>query len=185
MSNMKWITNAVCGLAISFLWIFANVAYSQDEIRVGIIGLDTSHAPAFTRLLNAADDPEWISGAKVVAAVPQGSHDIESSVSRVPEYTTAVKKYGVKIVDTVEILVEQVDAVLLESNDGRVHLEQVVPVLAAGKPVGQDVPYAAMGGLTGFSSLAPGYMRFDPSGARGDTVDLHPDTVARSSRQRF
>ena len=73
MSNMKWITNAVCGLAVSFLWIFANVAYSQDEIRVGIIGLDTSHAPAFTRLLNATDDPEWISGAKVVAAVPQGS----------------------------------------------------------------------------------------------------------------
>lgn len=33
-----------------------------------------------------------------------------------------------------------------------------------GKPVGQDVPYAAMGGLTGFSSLAEGYMRLDDSG---------------------
>lgn len=36
--------------------------------------------------------------------------------------------------------------------------------LAQGKPVGQDVPYAAMGGLTGFSSLADGYMRLDDSG---------------------
>ncbi|KAM5156925.1 protein FAM221A isoform 2-T2 [Mantella aurantiaca] len=36
--------------------------------------------------------------------------------------------------------------------------------LAQGKPVGQDVPYAAMGGLTGFSSLAEGYMRLDESG---------------------
>jgi len=36
--------------------------------------------------------------------------------------------------------------------------------LAQGKPVGQDVPYAAMGGLTGFSSLAEGYMRLDDSG---------------------
>ena len=139
---MKWITNEVCGLAISFLWIISGVAYSQDEIRVGIIGLDTSHAPAFTKLLNATNDSQWIPGAKVVAAVPQGSQDIASSVSRVSEYTEAVKKYGVKIVNTVEILVEQVDAVLLESNDGRVHLEQVVPVLAAGKPVFIDKPIA-------------------------------------------
>jgi len=33
-----------------------------------------------------------------------------------------------------------------------------------GKPVGYDVPYKAMGGLTGFSSLADGYMRLDESG---------------------
>eukprot|EP00116_Pleurobrachia_bachei_P000016 sb/3460278/ len=43
---------------------------------------------------------------------------------------------------------------------------------AAGKPTGEDVPYAAMGGITGFSSLAPGYMRMDPSGALGDCVEL-------------
>ena len=36
--------------------------------------------------------------------------------------------------------------------------------LARGHPVGQDVPYAAMGGLTGFSSLMDGYMRLDDSG---------------------
>ncbi|XP_075413687.1 protein FAM221A isoform X1 [Tenrec ecaudatus] len=36
--------------------------------------------------------------------------------------------------------------------------------LAQGKPVGRAVPYAAMGGLTGFSSLAEGYMRLDDSG---------------------
>ena len=33
--------------------------------------------------------------------------------------------------------------------------------LSRGKPVGKDVPYKAMGGLTGFSSLADGYMRMD------------------------
>ncbi|KAJ8024683.1 hypothetical protein HOLleu_34656 [Holothuria leucospilota] len=36
--------------------------------------------------------------------------------------------------------------------------------LARGHPVGQDVPYAAMGGLTGFSSLAEAYLRLDDSG---------------------
>nr|XP_015213465.1 PREDICTED: protein FAM221A isoform X2 [Lepisosteus oculatus] len=36
---------------------------------------------------------------------------------------------------------------------------------ARGRPVGRPVPYAAMGGLTGFSSLAEGYLRLDASGA--------------------
>ena len=35
---------------------------------------------------------------------------------------------------------------------------------ARGHPIGHDVPYQAMGGLTGFSSLMEGYMRLDPSG---------------------
>ncbi|VDP30735.1 unnamed protein product [Schistosoma mattheei] len=34
-----------------------------------------------------------------------------------------------------------------------------------GKPIGQTSPYQAMGGLTGFSSLAPGITRMDTSGA--------------------
>jgi hypothetical protein len=44
---------------------------------------------------------------------------------------------------------------LIETRDER---------LARGHPVGQDVPYQAMGGITGFSSLMDGYMRLDPSG---------------------
>ncbi|XP_075273568.1 protein FAM221A isoform X2 [Opisthocomus hoazin] len=44
--------------------------------------------------------------------------------------------------------------------------------LAQGKPVGQDVPYAAMGGLTGFSSLAEGYMRLDDSGIGAPSAEL-------------
>ncbi len=37
--------------------------------------------------------------------------------------------------------------------------------------MGQDVPYAAMGGLTGFSSLADGYIRLDPSGRGNQSID--------------
>ncbi|XP_007505422.1 protein FAM221A isoform X1 [Monodelphis domestica] len=43
--------------------------------------------------------------------------------------------------------------------------------LALGKPVGQDVPYAAMGGLTGFSSLVEGYMRLDDSGIGAPSLE--------------
>jgi predicted dehydrogenase len=115
-------------------------------IRAGIVGLDTSHVIAFTTTLNKGPknpaDAEKVAGVKVVAASPQGSKDIESSTKRVPEYTEKVKALGVEIVDSVEELVKRVDVVFLESNDGRVHLEQVRPVLKAGKPVFIDKPIA-------------------------------------------
>ena len=83
---------------------------------------------------------------RVVAAYPKGSADIASSVSRVPEYTQAIQKMGVTIVDSIDQLVSQVDAVLLESNDGRPHLEQALPVLKAHKRMFIDKPVA--GSLT-------------------------------------
>jgi hypothetical protein len=117
------------------------------EIRVGIIGLDTSHSIAFTQTLNRgpknpADKPRF-EGVRVVAAYPQGSKDIESSTKRVPEYTEKIKALDVEIVDSIETLLRKVDAILLESNDGRVHLEQIRPVLHARKPVFIDKPVAA------------------------------------------
>jgi hypothetical protein len=100
-------------------------------------------AGAVATLLNRADKPDHVPGARVVAAFPQGSRDIESSVARVPEYTEKVRGLGVEIVPSIATLVEQVDAVMLESNDGRVHLEQAAQVLAAGKPLFIDKPMAA------------------------------------------
>ncbi|KAM3182653.1 hypothetical protein ACTXT7_011870 [Hymenolepis weldensis] len=38
---------------------------------------------------------------------------------------------------------------------------------ARGRPVGQPCVFQAMGGLTGFSSLLPGVIRMDSSGAGG------------------
>lgn len=114
----------------------------MKELKVGIIGLDTSHAVAFTKLLNDPKASDDIARCRVVAAYPKGSPDIESSVSRVPGYTEEVKKLGVEIVDSIDALVERVDCVLLETNDGRPHLEQVLPVLKAKKPCFIDKPVA-------------------------------------------
>jgi predicted dehydrogenase len=130
---------------ISRLAVFA-AAFSTGlamaaDLRVGIIGLDTSHVPAFTKLLNDAASPDHIPGAKVVAAFKGGSPDIESSWSRVDGYTTELReKFGVKIVDSIDELCAGVDAVLLESVDGRPHLEQARPVIRAGKPLFVDKP---------------------------------------------
>ncbi|QDU60102.1 Oxidoreductase family, NAD-binding Rossmann fold [Planctomycetes bacterium Pan216] len=120
-------------------------AHADDAkpVRVGIIGLDTSHAPAFAKILNDPKAAKDVSGFRVVAAYPKGSPDIESSVSRVPKYTEILKEMGVAIVPSIPDLVDQVDVVLLETNDGRPHLEQALPVLKAGKPVFIDKPVAA------------------------------------------
>lgn len=115
----------------------------QPGKRVGIIGLDTSHSTAFVKALNAPDARADLLGYKVVAAYPQGSKDIESSTSRVPAYTEEVKKLNVEIVDSISELLNKVDVVLLETNDGRPHLEQALQVLKAGKRVFIDKPIAA------------------------------------------
>ncbi len=113
----------------------------KKGLRVGIIGLDTSHAIAFTKSLNAPDASAF-GGYKVVAAYPQGSKDIESSVKRVPGYIEEVRKLGVEIINTIPDLLKKVDVVLLETNDGRPHLEQALPVFKAGKTVFIDKPVA-------------------------------------------
>jgi predicted dehydrogenase len=128
--------------AIISTLVFTTAAPAADPIKVGIIGLDTSHVTAFTKELNDPNAKPDLAGFRVVAAYPPGSKDIESSVRRVPGYIDAVKKLGVEIVDSIDELLKRVDCVLLESNDGRPHAEQVLPVLKAGKPVFIDKPVA-------------------------------------------
>jgi len=134
----------------SFLSLLAALACSivavahaaEPQLKVGIIGLDTSHATAFTKELNNPAAPPELAGCRVVAAYPKGSPDIESSTKRVPEYIEAVKKLDVEIVDSIEELLKRVDCVLLETNDGRPHLEQALPCFKAGKPTFIDKPIA-------------------------------------------
>ncbi|MBC7828222.1 MAG: Gfo/Idh/MocA family oxidoreductase [Chitinophagaceae bacterium] len=117
--------------------------FFESGKRIGIIGLDTSHSIAFTKALNAPDPLPELKGYRIVAAYPMGSKDIESSNKRIPGYTAEVKKLGVEIVNSIEDLLQKTDAILLETNDGRPHLEQALLVLKAGKPMFIDKPVAA------------------------------------------
>ncbi|MDO1450890.1 Gfo/Idh/MocA family oxidoreductase [Rhodocytophaga aerolata] len=110
--------------------------------RVGIIGLDTSHSIAFTKVLNAQDAGPQFGNYKVVAAYPYGSKDIESSTKRIPDYIEEIKTYKVEIVGSIKELLDKVDVVLLETNDGRLHLEQALQVFKAGKRMFIDKPVA-------------------------------------------
>ncbi len=129
------------------LIVFCSVAavstVGAADLRVGLIGLDTSHVTVFTQAFNDPKSANHVPGAKVVAAFKGGSADIESSASRVEGYTQQlVEKYGVKIYDSIEELARNVDAIMIEAVDGRPHLDQFRRTLAAKKPVFIDKPLA-------------------------------------------
>jgi predicted dehydrogenase len=115
----------------------------KNDLKIGIIGLDTSHVEAFTDLLNNAQHQHHIAGGRVVAAFPGGSPDFELSHSRVVGFTAKLRdQFQVRIVDSPEAVARECDAVLLESVDGRVHLEQFRRIAPLGKPTFIDKPLA-------------------------------------------
>jgi len=138
-------TASIGGLSIGLSGNLASVFGNNREEggKVGIIGLDTSHSVAFSKALNSDDAGPELGGFRIVAAYPKGSNDIKSSVERIPGYIDEVRKLGVEIVNSIEELLSKVDVVLLETNDGRLHLEQALPVLKAGKRMFIDKPIAA------------------------------------------
>lgn len=116
---------------------------SHAQVKVGIIGLDTSHSIAFTKELNGTDKKEQYKNYQVVAAYPYGSKTIKSSFDRIPGYIEQVKEMGVEIAPSIADLLKKVDVVLLETNDGNLHLEQAYEVFKAGKPMFIDKPLGA------------------------------------------
>ena len=113
---------------------------AEDVFRIGMIGLDTSHVIAFTRAINNMAG-EY--GCKVVAGYPGGSPDVEASATRVERFTNQLRdEHGLDIVESIEELCGKVDGVMLESVDGRPHLRQAKPVIAAGLPLFIDKPMA-------------------------------------------
>jgi len=133
-------TVILISMSLAFLMLPFATEVEAKVFRIGMIGLDTSHVIAFTRLIN---DPAKNYGCKVVVGYSGGSPDIPSSINRVDKFTEQLRRdFGVEIVDSIEELCRKVDGVLLESVDGRPHLEQVKPVIAAKKPVFIDKPMA-------------------------------------------
>lgn len=144
LSRRNFILKSVAtGAGLGLLDYLPASAKPADGKRVGIIGLDTSHSIAFTKALNADQPDPVYDGYKVTAAYPYGSKDIESSAKRIPGYIDEVKKLGVKITGSIQELLAETDVILLETNDGRLHLQQALEVFKAGKRMFIDKPVAA------------------------------------------
>ncbi len=126
------------------LILLAAAAAGAADLRLGIVGTDTSHVIAFTTILNDPGHRDHVPGARVVAAFKGGSPDLPASRDRVDKYAEELRsKFGVEIVPDIATLLGKVDAVLLESVDGRVHLAQFREIARAGKPVFIDKPLAS------------------------------------------
>ncbi|MEK3973939.1 Gfo/Idh/MocA family oxidoreductase [Psychrobacillus sp. FSL K6-1267] len=110
-------------------------------MKIGLIGLDTSHSEIFTRLLNDLDDTYHVKGAKITHAIPTFSEDLPISSNRFPDYyQIVIKKYGVAEVETVEEIMNEVDAIIIGTVDGRNHLDWFKQVVTYRKPVFIDKP---------------------------------------------
>jgi predicted dehydrogenase len=124
-----------------FFLLFAATAAFPADLRLGVLGTDSSHSVEFTRILNDSSDPEHVAGAKVVAAWEGGSADVEESASRRDKFASELRtKWKITFYPDIASLLKQVDAVLVESVDGRPHLEEAKQVFAAKKPVFIDKP---------------------------------------------
>lgn len=143
--TMTTIPSNTMRIAFYILQLFLSAALAVLPLgaqqRIGIIGLDTSHSTAFAKIVNSQDSA--MCRFRVVAAYPQGSSVIESAYKRIPKYTEEIQGYGVKITSDLAELLDLVDCVLLETNDGNLHLEQAAEVFKAGKKIYIDKPVGA------------------------------------------
>jgi hypothetical protein len=105
-----------------------------------MLDFDTSHVVAFTQRLNhkgVARD-RWVEGASVVIACPGESKIMPE---RIPGYKKEMEKLGVPLVDKPADMIGKVDGMLIESQEGGVHLERARPFLQAGLPCFIDKPF--------------------------------------------
>jgi hypothetical protein len=175
MSGMK--QRLLLGLfVIVGLLSVSSVRAEEKVIRIGIIGLDTSHVPAFTKIFNDPKATGDLAGFKVVVGFPGGSQDIPSSRDRVQKYTDDLKGMGVEIVDSIPLLLTKCDVVLLESVDGRPHLEQARPVIEAKKLLFIDKPMA--GSLADAIAIADLAKQHDTAWFSSSSLRFGPGLVA-------
>jgi len=126
------------------LFILSALAAAPADLRLGIIGTDTSHVIAFTKLLNDDSSPGHVPGARVVAAFKGGSQDMPDSYKRVDKFAEELHtRWNVEFLPDIPSLCRKVDGVMIESVDGRQHLDQVKQALPSGKPLWIDKPLAS------------------------------------------
>jgi hypothetical protein len=117
----------------------------MNDLRIGIVGLDSSHPPAFAQVLNGSPKREpQVTGGRIVAAWPgDPSLDFDLSVGRIATVTEQfVHEFQIPCVASIDDLRDECDAVIIACVDSRQRLEQLALVASWGKPVFVDKPLA-------------------------------------------
>lgn len=112
------------------------------QIRIALIGLDTSHAVEFPKLMQAPDCPAdlKVAGMKAVTCLrfPTPFHNEEGQDKRQKQ----LESWGIRVTRQFEEAVADCDAIMLEINDPAFHREYFEKCAGLGKPVFVDKPLA-------------------------------------------
>ena len=134
---------------------WGDTGHAADKVRVGILGIDNFGSVAYTEFLNRPQAEGVFAGVRVVAAYPVGSDDYPESAELTARWRDQLlKQYQnpadpkdavppIEMVESLDDLLKRVDAVMIFSMDGRLHLAQATSVLKAGKPLFISRPLAS------------------------------------------
>src|SRR2546429_8814738 len=106
----------VIAVLVSMCPLPAGRAAGPKTVRVGVLGLDNYQAVAYTQLFNSPKATGDLRGLRVVAAyASSASDDIEESKTNLPKWKEQIVKFDVKLVDSIDELLRQCDAVMIMS----------------------------------------------------------------------
>ena len=112
------------------------------EIKVALIGLDTSHTIEFARRIQAADcPPEHKITGLVVSACLRFETPFQKEEGLNARQKT-LEGWGIKVTTDFDEAVKGCDAIMIEINDPAYHLEYFKKCAVLGKPVFLDKPLA-------------------------------------------
>ncbi|GAA4446003.1 Gfo/Idh/MocA family oxidoreductase [Ravibacter arvi] len=145
IKRRKFLKTALQGAGIGLAGVYAlplpGKAQAAD-IRIGVVGLAV-HSAAFSQILNDPQKAADVQGCKIVALYhPPGNPDVDFTKEQLAGFEKTIRDAGVKIVPTMNEMLALCDVVMIETNDGRPHFNEVMPALKAGKPVFVDKPVA-------------------------------------------
>ncbi len=129
-------------LAFVLLCGFSRALDAQD-LRLGILGTDSSHAVEFTRILNDPTAADHVSGARVVVAYKGGSSTLPFSRDRIEKFTDTLRgTWSIPFVATIHDLCRDTDALLVLSVDTSARMREVEQAASCHKPLFVDKPLA-------------------------------------------
>ncbi|MGF4043730.1 Gfo/Idh/MocA family protein [Paenarthrobacter nitroguajacolicus] len=111
-------------------------------LRFGLIGVDSPHAPSFTRLFGNGSDGVVPGGMVTHAWKGESASDFPLSRDRIDDFAEEVSGLGVVMCDSPEAVAEVCDALLIVSSDARTHPRYFERVAPYGKPIYVDTRFA-------------------------------------------
>jgi hypothetical protein len=147
MSLAKTFTQSANALRTSFVLLAAifacvpsDAAHGQD-LKLGILGTDSSHAVEFTRILNDPSAVDHVVGAKIVVAYRGGSPTLPFSRDRIVKFTETLQKtWSIPFVPSIGDLCAKSDAILVLSVDTSARMRELGEAVRCRKPLFVDKP---------------------------------------------